>query len=40
VESFDLCLSNRYILVRVIPSCFPFAKLFVPDKSSVKVLYT
>jgi hypothetical protein len=27
VESFDLRPSNQYILVRVIPSCFHFAKL-------------
>jgi hypothetical protein len=26
VESFDLCPSNHYILVRAVPSCFPFAK--------------
>jgi hypothetical protein len=27
VESFDLRPSNQYILVRVIPSCFRFAKM-------------
>jgi hypothetical protein len=27
VESFDFCPSNQYILVRVIPSCFRFAKM-------------
>jgi hypothetical protein len=27
VESFDLCPSNHYILVRVIPSCFRFVKM-------------
>jgi hypothetical protein len=27
VESFDFRLSNQYILVRVIPSCFRFAKM-------------
>jgi hypothetical protein len=27
VESCDLCPSNQYILVRVIPSCFHFAKI-------------
>jgi hypothetical protein len=27
VESFDLHPSNQYILVRVIPSCFRFAKM-------------
>jgi hypothetical protein len=27
VESFDLRPSNQYILVRVIPSCFHFAKM-------------
>jgi hypothetical protein len=27
VESFDLCPSNLYILMRVIPSCFRFAKM-------------
>jgi hypothetical protein len=27
VESFDLCPSNQYTLVRVIPSCFHFAKM-------------
>jgi hypothetical protein len=27
VESFDLCPSNQYILVRMIPSCFRFAKM-------------
>jgi hypothetical protein len=28
VESFDFCPSNKYILVRVIPSCFAFAKMW------------
>jgi hypothetical protein len=38
VESFDLCPSNQYILMRMIPSCFRFAKMcFVPGKSPVKV---
>jgi hypothetical protein len=27
VESFDLHSSNQYILMRVIPSCFPFSKM-------------
>jgi hypothetical protein len=27
VESFDVCPSNQYILVRLIPSCFRFAKM-------------
>jgi hypothetical protein len=27
VESFDFRLSNQYVLVRVIPSCFRFAKM-------------
>jgi hypothetical protein len=27
VESFDLCSSSQYILVTVIPSCFPFMKM-------------
>jgi hypothetical protein len=27
VESFDLCPSNQYILVTVIPSCFHFMKM-------------
>jgi hypothetical protein len=27
VESCDLCPSSQYILVRVIPSCFHFAKI-------------
>jgi hypothetical protein len=27
VESFDLRPSNRYVLARVIPSCFCFAKM-------------
>jgi hypothetical protein len=27
VESFDLHLSNQYILARVIPSCFRFTKM-------------
>jgi hypothetical protein len=29
VESFDFRSSNQYILVRVIPSCFCFAKMFL-----------
>jgi hypothetical protein len=29
VEGFDLCPSNQYILVRVSPSCFCFAKMFL-----------
>jgi hypothetical protein len=29
VESFDLHPSNQYILVRVIPSCFRFARIRV-----------
>jgi hypothetical protein len=38
VESFDLRRSNQHILVRVIPSCFPFCEnMFVPDKSPVKM---
>jgi hypothetical protein len=27
IESFDLWLSSEYILVRVTPSCFHFAKI-------------
>jgi hypothetical protein len=26
-EFFDLCSSNQYILLRVSPSCFRFAKM-------------
>jgi hypothetical protein len=38
VESCDLCPSSQYILVRVIPSCFHFAKnVFVPSKSLANV---
>jgi hypothetical protein len=38
VESFDFRPSNQYILVRVIPSSFPFSEnVFVPSKSPVKV---
>jgi hypothetical protein len=33
VESFDLLPSNQYILVRVIPSCFRFAKMRLPHVS-------
>jgi hypothetical protein len=29
VERFDLCPSNQYILVRVIPSCFRFAEMYL-----------
>jgi hypothetical protein len=28
VESFDLLPSNQYILVRMMPSCFHFMKMF------------
>jgi hypothetical protein len=27
IESFDLCRSNQYILVRAIPSCFRLVKM-------------
>jgi hypothetical protein len=37
VETFDLHPSKKYVLLRVIPSCFRFAKMCVPDKSVVKV---
>jgi hypothetical protein len=37
VESFDLRLSNQYLLVRISPSCFRFAKIFCTGKSPVKV---
>jgi hypothetical protein len=28
VQSSNLCPSNQYIFVRVVPSCFYFAKMF------------
>jgi hypothetical protein len=40
VESFDLRPSNQYILVKVIPSCFRFAKMcFVPEYGNLIVGY-
>jgi hypothetical protein len=38
IESFDLRPSNQYILVRAIPSFFPFGEgVFMPGESSVEV---
>jgi hypothetical protein len=37
VESFNLHMSNQYILVRVIPSCFHFMKMCLSQMSPVKV---
>jgi hypothetical protein len=37
LENFDLCLSNQYILVRVIPSFYFCKNVFVPGKSPAKV---
>jgi hypothetical protein len=37
VESFDLCPSNQYMLVKVIPSCFRFMKMCLFQVSPVKV---
>jgi hypothetical protein len=37
VESLDLCPSNQYVLVRVIPTCFRFAKMCLCQEFPVKV---
>jgi hypothetical protein len=40
VESFDLCKSNQYILVMVIPGCFRFAKMCLKWKLTLPHAYT
>jgi hypothetical protein len=39
VESFDLCPSNQYILVRVIPSCFRFAKMCLVQPEILDIFF-
>jgi hypothetical protein len=38
VESFDLCPSNQYILVRVIPSCFRLCQVSLLSRCSPRYL--